>query len=1305
MCRSVLALVLALLAVPVLGAEPEPGSLEASLLAEGVADLAAAAESAGDARRGAVAFHQPTTGCNRCHETNGKPGGIGPLLTKWNERPTTAHLVESILDPSKTLRKGYETAVVVRTDGRQVVGLLVEATDAAVTVRDPNTGKTVVVPADDVEEWTKSPQSTMPNGLVNQLGTRQQFLDLVRYVREVADGGLERARELAPPSALLVARPLPEYESQIDHAALINALDAGAFKRGEAVYARLCVNCHGTPDRVGTLPTSRRFATEPLKNGSDPFAMYQTLTRGFGMMVPQHWMVPKQKYDVIHYLREEYLKKRNPSQYFEVTDAYLANLPAGETFGPEPSKFQPWSAMDYGPSLVNTYEFGRDGSNIAYKGIAVRLDGGAGGISRGRAWAAFEHDTLRLAGFWTGEGFVDWQGIHFDGRHNAHPHVAGDVHFQNTGPGWAHPETGSFEDDQRVVGRDDRRYGPLPRKWGRYEGLYHYGSRAIVSYRVGETSVLESPGFVEVGEKKQPVLLRSFEIGPRSRPMQLSVAMQPDAALAIRDGHVTFGPGVAGEVEPDPEPEAASRVTFDGATYLEMAKGEALDTGRDFTVTARIRTEHEGTIFARTVAGPEWVPGGQVLFVRGGRLCYDIGWVGVLRSDKKVADGKWHDVALRVEKGRATLFVDGTPSGSKEMAPENRLDKPVVRIGFCAPDFPKPPAFRGEIRDVRFFDSALAGASLKKFDEAKPVAFWPLKDPPEDGTIANAAGEKLAAAVVARKQGKWFDAVPNDVWYGGRTARRVLVAGSTLKRGFAWKRNGSRLTPRLDPGDEPLRFTLWTGSVGDPEQAAGVAKSAAIAGLQPLDLGSMTEGGPPRWPQALVTEATTGENDGPFAVDVLTHPETNPWFARVRLTGFDFFEGGDRAAVSAWDGDVWLVEGLTQPDGKLRWKRIASGLFQPLGVKIVDGDVYVTCRDQLAVLRDLNGDGETDFYQSFNSDHQVTEHFHEFAMGLQRDAAGNFYYAKSARHAKPGLVPHHGTLLRVSADGSKTDVLATGFRAANGVCLNPDGTFFVTDQEGHWTPKNRVNWVREGGFYGNMMGYHDVTDESDDAMQPPLCWITNRFDRSPAELLWVKGSQWGPLEGRLLNLSYGYGRVYVVPHEKVGTGDDVLMQGGVCPLPLPSMPTGLVRGRFHPGDGQLYTCGMFAWAGNQQAPGGFYRIRYTGQPVHLPVEFHARKGELELQFTGEFDRESAAEPGNYAVRAWSLKRSRGYGSKHVDERSLKVTGARVGADGRTVVLEIPDLAPTMGLSVSWELEGADGREASGELHGTIHELK
>ena len=142
-------------------------------------------------------------------------------------------------------------------------------------------------------------------------------------------------------------------------------------------------------------------------------------------------------------------------------------------------------------------------------------------------------------------------------------------------------------------------------------------------------------------------------------------------------------------------------------------------------------------------------------------------------------------------------------------------------------------------------------------------------------------------------------------------------------------------------------------------------------------------GGPRTWAGDLTTRVVAGSEAGPFAAVVLTPPELNPWACQFRLSGLDFFDGGRRAAVCSWDGDVWLVDGLGGGPGVLTWRRIASGLFQPLGLKVVEGTIHVACRDQITILRDLNGDGETDFYECFNTDHQVTEHFHEFAMGLQ----------------------------------------------------------------------------------------------------------------------------------------------------------------------------------------------------------------------------------------------------------------------------------------------------------------------------------
>jgi len=398
---------------------------------------------------------------------------------------------------------------------------------------------------------------------------------------------------------------------------------------------------------------------------------------------------------------------------------------------------------------------------------------------------------------------------------------------------------------------------------------------------------------------------------------------------------------------------------------------------------------------------------------------------------------------------------------------------------------------------------------------------------------------------------------------------------------------------------------------------------------------------------------------------------------------------------------VWRVDGIAGDRPTVSWKRIASGLFQPLGIKIVDDVILVSCRDQIVRLHDRDGDGEIDEYESFNSDHQVTDHFHEFAMGLQSDPEGNLYYAKSARHDRPPLVPHHGTLLKVSADGTRTEILANGFRAANGVCRNPDGTFFVTDQEGHWMPMNRINAVRRGGFYGNMWSYGAPEDVSDSAMEPPLCWIDKQFDRSPSELLWVESRRWGALNGKLLNLSYGRGRVEIVPHERAGDR----LQGGVCVLPIPDFPTGTMRGRFHPTTGDLYLCGMSAWGTEQlHLPGGFYRVRATGKPVHVPIELRAHRDGVDLTFSDPLERASVIDARSFKVSTWWLTRSARYGSARNDVTPLDISAVSLLADGRTVRLTLPQIKPAWQMEIRYEIKSVNGDAVRGALQNTIHVL-
>lgn len=1258
--------------------------LEAQLKNVPMEQLIDQAHELGNAQRGALLFYQPNMNCAKCHESTGDAKSLGPDLT-LKRNVSTAQLIQSLLDPNAIIHEGYESVIVQTDEGSTLSGVLIEKTENTLTlarIESPDAPETFNM---DEIEWRPSKLSTMPVGLTNQLADSQQFYDLVKYLKTIAADGPARATQLRPATALTSIPPLPEYEKHIDHRGLITSWNDESFENGKRIFSLHCASCHGTVEEEGSMPTSLRFASGSFKNGNDPYQMYQTLTHGYGMMNSQRWMVPQQKYAVVHYIREHFLKENNPTQFRKLDETYLASLPTGNTRGPQPASGQPWVEMDYGNSFMNTVEVSRDGSNIAQKGIVVRLDEGPGGVASGQHWLMYEHDTMRVAASWSGQ-FIDWNGIHFNGRHAIHPRITGPVHFENaTGPGWARPSDGSF-DDNRILGRDGKRYGPLNRNWVKYLGMYRYAERSIISYRVGEASILESPSMTYLPDSI--LFNRNFSMGPRTHDLIMQVAQVADLNPVLSGDYSEFAV-LRGPENGKPEGPADSsneNWKLDGSTYAQLSDGSQFDMHQnDFSIVVRIRTEHDGTIFCKTRNWAEWVPDGKALFVRDGRLVYDIGWVGAVASRKKINDGRWHDISMTwsAKDAKVTFFIDGEKDSSGKLKAENEVDDHAIRIGYTNEDFPESSFLRGELACVKFYQRKLSQAEIEQneMDDDELLANWSGSS---QGILTDTSEYQRDMEIVAN------DETPSEKNWGLWAAVSKLPEGS----GFVVVDGNLRL--KIAASDQPIQFTLTHSPIPNANSPMPEVNMDEL----PLDLNSLIQGGPKNYPAILETKTIREEDKGPFAVDVFPEPRENPWGCRIRLTGVDFFADRDEAICSAWDGSVWRVSGIRSDDGILKWQRIAAGLFQPLGVKIRDGEIFVTCRDQLVRLHDLNGDGEMDWYENFNSDHQVTEHFHEFAMGLQTDEAGNFYYAKSARHALKAIVPHHGTLLRISHDGSNTEILANGFRAANGVCLNPDGTFYVTDQEGHWNPKNRINWVQEGGFYGNMFGYHDVTDERDEAMEPPMCWITNSFDRSPSELMWVDSPQWGPLNGTLLNFSYGYGQVYVVPHEKI----DGQLQGGMCQFPLPRFPTGVMRGRFHPEDGQLYCCGMFAWAGDQKQPGGFYRIRYTGKPVHLPLGLNAVESGLRIRYSGKIDPETAADPNNYRIKTWTIKRTARYGSEHFDEKELQVESVRLLDDKQTVVLEVPEIAPTRCMEIVYSIKTESGKKLQGKIHNTIHKL-
>ncbi|NQT88176.1 hypothetical protein HQ560_15520 [bacterium] len=126
-----------------------------------------------------------------------------------------------------------------------------------------------------------------------------------------------------------------------------------------------------------------------------------------------------------------------------------------------------------------------------------------------------------------------------------------------------------------------------------------------------------------------------------------------------------------------------------------------------FTVCAWVRTKGDGSLFAKTKATGPWVSGGKGIFVRGGRLAYDIGWKGAVNGRTRVADGKWHHIAFTGARPQR-FYVDGKLDGEGTLETLPDPAGSVFKIGHISSNFPHGGnGFTGEMDDVRLYGRAL----------------------------------------------------------------------------------------------------------------------------------------------------------------------------------------------------------------------------------------------------------------------------------------------------------------------------------------------------------------------------------------------------------------------------------------------------------------------------------------------------------------------------------------------------------------------------------------------------------------------
>jgi len=892
-------------------------------------------------------------------------------------------------------------------------------------------------------------------------------------------------------SALNVFAQNGSSAENVDHAGIISRWDQQSLGRGQKIFQIACAPCHGT-DGVKTInPQARPFAVEKFQNGSDPYSMFKTITRGFKNMPSQTWMTPEQRYEVIQFIRETFIKQLNPSQYVKVDQPYLDSLPKFDPGLAKSTNSLQSRPCDFGPVLES--QLGTNYGDV----LSFQL--------QDNVTMSYDLHHMRLAGAWQG-GFLDLSRTgHAQQRGEGQPLPQGEPlpGLQN----WYWAYHGHFD----YPTNDLLPRGPLPSDWMKYQGHYVYNRQAILSYTIEGRHVLELP---ETEQSNDHIIVsHTLRIEPGSIPMRLCVG-QGDEGIASVQGLVPLG--------------------------------ETVPNGRSGAATGHL------AMIAQRVTASGGASAGQSYgnFVAAGVL-------------------------------------GGTDGLAWEVDDQHRL---VLNI----PPDNKP-------RVVKVLCSSGHGAQdLKRFEDC-------IKE---------------------------------------------------------------------------------TEPVIDPQ--------------------ILTHGGARLWPWEIKVHGRLGQEDGAYALDTIPVPFDNPYNAWMRTSALAFFPDG-RAVVTTYGGDVWIVSGLDHSLENATWSRFASGLYEPFGAAVVNGLIYVTCRNGIVRLHDFNNDGEADFYETFYPDTDVSTFFHSFNFDLQVDHRGHFYYVKAGEYTD---YKQPGAVLDITPDGSQAQVYCTGFRVPNGMGILPGDRLTVSDNQGDWMPASKINIVRRGGFYGYVQnltggggfGDHWAPDggridaskvNPPSGFDQPIIWMPQEFDNSSSAQVWVDDKRFGPLSGHLLHASFGKGWLYYLMLQDVGP----VSQAAIVALPF-QFDAGLMRAKLNPADGQIYATGLSGWQGPDQGKDGcLQRLRYTGQPARLLDDLQVRPDGLWLRFNFPLDRTAAVNPANYHLEQWNYLWSSNYGSdqysaEHPGQKGhdqVKITSANLSRDGREVRLKIPGLRPVNQVEIRLDLMGEDGK--------------
>ncbi len=409
-------------------------------------------------------------------------------------------------------------------------------------------------------------------------------------------------------------------------------------------------------------------------------------------------------------------------------------------------------------------------------------------------------------------------------------------------------------------------------------------------------------------------------------------------------------------------------------------------------------------------------------------------------------------------------------------------------------------------------------------------------------------------------------------------------------------------------------------------------------------------------------------------------------------TALDWRPGGE-LVIASLKGRVWIARDRDGDGLEDDVAAFSDELAAPYGLAAYDDYIDVLNKYALLRLFDEDGDGQADRTLNVASGWGHTADYHDWAVGLVRDGAGNYYVALPCQQDQRSEAAAHlrGHVLRLvpRAEGHQPprfaiESVSAGHRFPMGIARDRQGELFVTDNQGNYNPFNELNHVRAGRRYGFINAL-----ERRPGFQPPLTppaidiphpWTRSVngicfLDTPPPLRRRLGHDRFGPFEGHLVGCEYDTRRLIRMSLHKVGD----TYQGAAYPFSYDEPPRGppllgpLVCAVAP--DGDLYVGGIrdSGWGGGNNV-GELVRLRPAEEGLPCGIaEVRATPDGFQVWLTAAADPRLAADPKNYALLSYTRVSTPAYGGADQGRRSESIRSVSVAEDARSVKLTLDEL--------------------------------